>query len=177
VPGLYDLATQLQAYAAGTLTRAELDAWCAPVLAADPLGAEHGDDDEWAEAPDEERLYWRLLYLVETTEAAEDEALRALAGRVLACLASTGSAADTLELLPLVADQPRLCEIVARHARGVVSRTGFLNVLANAGYPPHARLWLEHADAAALDRLCARLGAGAYGAAARMLERAPGVVE
>jgi hypothetical protein len=178
MPGLYDLAVQLQGYAAGTLTREELDAWCAPVLAADPLGAEDGEDGEWAEAPDEERLYWRLLYLVETSAGGDEAAeagTRALVGRVLGCLAATGSAADTLELLPLLADQPRLCAIVERHARGVVTRTGFLNVLANAGYPPHARLWLERAGGGALAELCARLGAGEYAVVARLLERAPAV--
>lgn len=175
MPGLYDLAVQLQGYAAGTLSREALDAWCAPVLAADALGAEEGADEPWADAPDEERLYWRLLYLVETGEPEDDAALRTLVGRVLACLAATGSAADTLELLPLLADQERLATIVARHVRGVVTRTGFLNVLANAGYPPHARLWLERAGAPALEDLCARLARGDYGRVARLLERAPSV--
>ena len=60
-----------------------------------------------------------------------------------------------------------------KRARGIVSRTGFLNVVANAGYAPHAKLWLAHADDAALARLCARMGAGAWGEVARALERAP----
>lgn len=176
MPSLYDLAAQLQAFAAGTLPRDALDAWVAPVMAADPLDVEHSDAVPWEDAPDEERLLWRLLYLVDASdpaEEAESEALRRLAGRVLACLASTASPADTLELLPMLADQDRFCTIVARHAEGVVSRTGFLSVLANAGYPPHAKLWLAHADAAALAQLCERLTAGDYAHAARMLERAP----
>jgi hypothetical protein len=175
VASLYDLAARLQAFAAGELTREALDAWVAPVLAADPLDVEHQDDVPWEDAPDEERLFWRLLYLVESSEPADDAeaALRAGVGRAVRCLASTASPADTLELLPLVLDQPRLCTIVERHARGVISRTGFLSVLANAGYPPHAKLWLTHADPAALDALCARLTAGDYAAVARMLERVP----
>jgi len=175
VPSLYDLAARLQAFAAGELTREALDAWMAPVLAADPLDVEHSDALPWEDAPDEERLFWRLLYLVESSEPddAGEAALRALAGRVVRCLASTVSPADTLELLPLVIDQPRLCTIVERHGRGLVSRTGFLSVLANAGYPPHAKLWLTHAAADALAALCDRLAAGDYAAAARMLERAP----
>lgn len=175
MPSLYDLAARLQAFAAGELTREALDAWMAPVLAADPLDVEHSDALPWEDAPDEERLFWRLLYLVESSEPddTEEAALRALAGRVVRCLASTVSPADTLELLPLVIDQPRLSTIVERHGRGLVSRTGFLSVLANAGYPPHAKLWLTHADADALAALCDRLDAGDYAAAARMLERAP----
>ena len=175
MPSLYDLAARLQAFAAGELTREALDAWMAPVLAADPLDVEHSDALPWEDAPDEERLFWRLLYLVESSEPDDEgeAALRALAGRVVRCLASTVSPADTLELLPLVIDQPRLCTIVERHGRGLVSRTGFLSVLANAGYPPHAKLWLTHADPDALSALCERLAAGDYAAAARMLERAP----
>jgi hypothetical protein len=175
VPSLYDLAARLQAFAAGELTREALDAWVLPVLAADPLDIEHQDDVPWEDEPDEERLFWRLLYLVESSEPTDEgeTALRAAAGRAVACLSSTASPADTLELLPLVLDQPRLCTIVERHARGVISRTGFLSVLANAGYPPHAKLWLTHADPPALGRLCERLEAGDYAGVARMLERAP----
>ena len=178
MPSLYDLAGRLQAFADGTIGRDELEAWIAPVLAADPLDVAESDDLPWTDAPDEERLFWRLLYLVESADPGEEgeQALRALAGRTVVCLSSTASPADTLELLPLVADQPRLCTIIERHAAGLVSRTGFLSVLANAGYPPHAKLWLTHADGAALAQLCDRLAAGDYGTVARMLERAPGGV-
>ena len=169
---LYDLALRLRALAAGETTRADVEAWLAGVLAADPLGAESNDDAPWEHDHEEERLFWRLAYLVESTPA-DDAALRDMAGRLVACLASTASPADTFELLPIVLDQERFCAIVAKHRRGVISRTGFLNVIAESGYPAHARLWLEHADAAALDALCERLAAGEYGAVARMLERAP----
>jgi hypothetical protein len=104
---------------------------------------------------------------------ADDAALRALAGRVLDCLAQTGSAGDTLELLPLLADAPRLCTIVERRAEGVVSRTGFLNVVANATYPPHVKLWLERAGPTALAGLCAAMRDGTWGEVARRVERAP----
>jgi hypothetical protein len=172
VPSLYDLAAQLQAFAAGELTREALEAWAAPVLAADPLDVAESDHVPWEDAPDEERLFWRLLYVVETSDAPDD-ALRALGTRVLACLARTASPADTLELLPLVEDQPRLCTILARHGAGIISRTGLLGVVANSGYPPHVKLWLQHADAEALARLCERMEAGAWNEVARMVERAP----
>jgi hypothetical protein len=172
MPGLFDLASRLQAFVAGELTRAELDAWLAPVLAVDPLDVTESDALPWEDAPDEERLFWRLVYVLETSDA-EDDALRALAGRVLACLASTASAADTLELLPLVADAPRLCTVVARHRAGVVSRTGLLGLIANSRYPAHVKLWLQHAGPDALARLCERLDVGEYAAVARMVEQRP----
>src|SRR5689334_17668907 len=119
MPSLYDLAARLQDYVAGDLDREALEAWLAPVLAADPLDVAESASEPWEDAPDEERLFWRLTYLLETSDAPDD-ALRALAGRLLACLASTASPADTLELLPLVADQPRLCTILERHRAGIV---------------------------------------------------------
>jgi hypothetical protein len=169
---LWDLAVRLRAYASGEIERAEVEQWLDSLLAADPLGAEAIDDAPWEHDHDEERLFWRLAYLLESTPA-DDEALRRMAGRLVACLGSTASPADTFELLPMVLDQDRFCAIVAKHRRGVISRTGFLSVLAESGYPAHAKLWLEHADAAALDTLCERLEAGEYGTVARMLERAP----
>jgi hypothetical protein len=172
MPSLYDLAAHLQRFAAAELDRDGLDAWIDTALAADPLGASASDAVPWEDAPDEERLFWRLVYLCETSDA-DEAALRALARRVLDCLANTGSAADTFELLPLVVDQPRLCTIADKRVHGIVSRTGFLNVVANAGYAPHAKLWLAHADDAALVRLCAWMRDGAWGDVARALERAP----
>ena len=81
--------------------------------------------------------------------------------------------ATTLELLRVLLDQERLCTIVERCARGVVSRTGFLSMVAESGYPPHVKLWLAHADGAALARLCDRLAGGRVADAAAMVERAP----
>ena len=174
MPGLYDLAARLQALAAGEIGRAEVEAWLAPVVAADPLDVAESDGAPWEDdGHEEERLFWRLVYLVESTPDDGEDALRRDVARVLACLASTASAADTHELLPLVLDAERLCTIVARHRRGIISRTGFLSVLAELGYPPHAKLWLEHAGGPALDAVCAAVAADAWGSVARMLERRP----
>jgi hypothetical protein len=174
MPSLYDFAAQLRAFVSGEIARADVERWLGPVLAADPLDVAESDAAPWEDGHDEERLFWRLVYLVESSGEGADDALRADAGRIVACLASTASAADTFELLPMVLDQERFCAIVAKHLRGVISRTGFLSVLAESGYPPHAKLWLEHADAAALRALCDALAAGEYGVVARMIERAPG---
>lgn len=174
MPGLYDLAAQLRALAMGEIGRGEVEAWLAPVVAADPLDVAESDAEPWEDGGhDEERLFWRLVYLVESTPEDGEDALRRDAARVVACLASTASAADTHELLPLLLDADRLCVIVERHERGIISRTGFLSVLAESGYPPHARLWLQHAAPPALAALCAAMREDAWGRVARMLERRP----
>jgi hypothetical protein len=46
-------------------------------------------------------------------------------------------------------------------------------VIAESGYPPHLKLWLEHAPAHPLARLCERLSAGEYDAVAASIERPP----
>lgn len=174
--GLPGLLERLDALAAGELTEEALEAWLTPALNADPLGAERTDAAPWDRAPDEARLFWRLVYLFVDAPGVlggDEAARRRLAGRVAACARSTASPALTHELLPLVADQDRLCLIVERHVRGVISRTGFLSVIAESGYPPHVKLWLEHAGHDALRRLCALLEAGEYREAAGMVERAP----
>ena len=184
---LADLTQQLGAYAGGQATHAVLQRWLDAVLSADALGVERSDSAPWDDAPDDARLFWRLVYLFEGAgddDAAEEEPAdaattpealerRRLAQRVLDCLARTGSAAATFELLPVITDQDRLCTIVARHARGIISRTGFLSVLAESGYPPHVKLWLEHAEPPHLARLCDRLERGAYDEVAEAFERKP----
>lgn len=173
---LVDLLQRLGDFASGASTMADLRAAIDRVLLADPLGAERSDSGPWDAAPDDSRLFWRLAYLFESADAEADaEDARAFAERIVQCMASTGgSAATTLELLPLLADQPRLCQIVERHARGVITRTGFLSVVAESGYVPHVKLWLAHAPNEALVRLCERLVRGEYAETALTLERAPG---
>ena len=170
---LATLAEHLRAYATGELTREQLQRELAPVLAADPLDVAESDSTPWDHAHNDARLFWRLVYLFETEAADEEEELRRLAGRVVSCLSRTGSAATTFELLPVIADQERFCTIAAKHAHGVISRTGFLSVVAESGYPAHFKLWLQHAGPDALDRLCQRLAAGDYATAAASMERAP----
>ncbi|HET7459099.1 MAG TPA: hypothetical protein VFJ74_15730 [Gemmatimonadaceae bacterium] len=200
---LADLARQLGAYAGGHATDADLQRWLDAVLAADALGVERSDSTPWDDAPDDARLFWRLVYLFEGTgsngapaggaspaadgdsagaaaapphappPSPEQQQRRRLAQRVIDCLARTGSAAATFELLPVLTDQDRLCTIVGRHVRGVISRTGFLSVLAESGYPPHVKLWLEHAEPVHLARLCTRLARGEYDSVMAAFERRP----
>jgi hypothetical protein len=173
---LADFAMLLARYADGALGADVLAAHVGTVIASDALGAERGDDARWAADHESERLLWRLLYLFDAAMASpgDDAAQRARARRVVACLTSTQSPALTYELLPMVLDQDRFATIVARHVDGIISRTGFLSVIAESGYADHAKLWLQHAPPDALVQLCERLERGDYVAAAATLERAPG---
>jgi len=179
---LSDLAQRLDDFANARTTHAELQQWFDALLAADALGVEGSDSVPWDVALDDTRLFWRLVYLFESEDAemqaeqgSEGESpRRRFARRVVSCLSSTASAATTLELLPVLIDQERFCAIVGKHARHVISRTGFLSVIAESGYPPHVKLWLAHAEPAHLERMCDRLERGAYGEVAKAFERRPG---
>ena len=169
---LGELTQLLREFADGALARDQLQERFTPVMLSDPLAVEESDDLPWRASARDTQLLWRLLYLFESDYPEEPEH-RAMAGRIVRCLESTGAAEGTLELLPLVLDQPRLCSIAGKYRRGVISRTGFLSVLAESGYPPHVKLWLEYATPQAIERLCGWLETGAYAAARLAFESPP----
>jgi hypothetical protein len=165
---LRDLTEQLRRFVGGEIGITDLAEWFTPILVADSLDVEESDASPWEHAADDTRLFWRLVYLFEA--GGTEEALRRDAERIVACLGSTRDASATYELLPLVLDQDRLTTIVTKHLSGTISRTGFLNVVTESGYPPHAKLWLARADPAALTRLADLLEASAYREVAHTLE-------
>lgn len=169
---LAELATRLQQFADGQLSLAALRTSFIPALEADPLDVTDSDGSPWDRAPEDERLYWRLLHLFDTAPEADEGSLRRLAALLVRAVERAGSA-TTFELLAVVLDQDRFCTIIRKHGVGIISRTGFLSAVAESGYPGHVKLWLQHAGPDALEALCARLEDGDYAGVAAMLERAP----
>lgn len=169
---LRELVELLRDYGAGVVPLATITERLGPVLADDPLDVTASDPVPWERAPDDARLFWRLVYLIESSDAEATD-FRDHARRIVAALDATGSAATTHELLPLVLDAPRLCAIVRKHRAGIVSRTGLLSMIAESDYPAHVKLWLQHAPPVALERLCAQLGADQYDAVAAGFETPP----
>jgi hypothetical protein len=169
---LPELAELLREYATGVIPLATIHERLEPVLADDPLNVAASDPVPWESSPDDARLFWRLVYLIESSDA-DGADFRDRARRIVASLDATRSAGTTHELLPLVLDVPRLCTIVQKHRAGMVSRTGLLSMVAESGYPAHVKLWLQHASPVALERLCAQLGADEYDAVAAGFEAPP----
>ena len=169
---LTELVELLRGYTTGVLPLTEIHDKLRPLLAADPLDVAESDPSPWLEGPDDERLFWRLVYHVESNPA-DSSAFRDRIRRIVASLDRTGSAATTHELLPVLVDQPRFCIIARKYQAGQVSRTGFLSVIAESGYPGHIKLWLQHASPIALETLCQRLEAGEYDIVARAFEASP----
>jgi hypothetical protein len=169
---LSDLADLLRGYATGTITLDSVHERLRPLLAADPLDVSASDSRRWLTGHDDERLFWRLVYLAESGDE-DTPRFRDRMRRIIASLDRTWSAATTHELLPLVIDQPRFCIIVRKYRAGHVSRVGFLSVIAESGYPGHVKLWLQHASPTTLETLCERLEADGYDAVAAAFEAPP----
>jgi hypothetical protein len=166
------LTALLTDYAASAISIEVVHERLGPVLLADPLDITLTDAAPWDAAPHDERLFWRLVYLVEA-EREESPSLRETISRILESLARTASAETTHELLPILLDQHRLCSVVTKHRAGIISRTGFLSVLAECGYPDHIKLWLQSASHDALGRLCDRLTSSEYDRVAASFEVPP----
>ncbi len=169
---LADLTARLRLFAAEEISLKKLRESFMPALEADPLDVTQSDATPWDRAPEDERLYWRLLHLFDTAPDDDEPTMRRIATRLVLAAEHAGSA-TTLELLTLVLDQDRFCAIVRKHSMGVISRTSFLSVIAESGYPDHAKLWLRHAGADALAALCASMESADYARTAEMLEQAP----
>ena len=170
---LEDLIGLLDAYAGGSVGPDAIQARLLPILAADPLDVEASDSTPWDDTHTESRLFWRLVYLFESGAVDGNEEGRRTVRRIVACVRQTGSAELTFELLPVILDQDRFADITARHRAGIISRTGFLSAVAESGYPPHVKLWLEHASHDALSRLVASLLEERYDAVALALDAPP----
>ena len=162
----------LKDYAASEITLRVVHERLRPVLLADPLDIALADAGPWDVAPHDERLFWRIVYLIEAAPEDSPTLSESLA-RIVDCLARTFSAEMTHELLPILLDQDRLCTVVAKHRARIISRTGFLSVLAECGYPDHIKLWLQVASHDALERLCSQLGAHQYDLVAANFEAPP----
>ena len=170
---LDDLTVLLDAYARGAIGLEAVHTQLLPILVADPLDVEASDGAPWDDTHSEARLFWRLIHLFES-ELTDGDAARRAARRAVACLRQTRSAETAFELLPLLLDQDRFVEIVARHSSGIISRTGLLSIIAESGYPAHVKLWLEHAGIDALARVADWLADERYDAVSLSLEVPPG---
>lgn len=136
-----ELTQALVEYASGRLSLDGLVARVAPIYTDDSLFPDDGTEHEpWRSSDDEASLLLWLVYVADTSLEPEDVSRRTIS-RALACYHTVG-AAETLALRQLIVDQDRLCDILSKVEREVVSRTGFLNVLSNVKYDPSIKAWL-----------------------------------
>jgi hypothetical protein len=146
-----DLTAQLEAFAKGWLTLDDLRRWFTPLLVAETTEAVAADRD----------LVFRLIFLFEDDSLSGD-AHRCNAWRLSRALRAVESNSELIELIPVVTDQERLCAVVGKYRRGIISRTGFLSAISEARYSRRVKDWLVAADVAGLQFLCKVLSAGEY---------------
>ena len=169
---LAELTEALRQFVWGDLPLARLHERLRPLIVADVSDESETDPSPWLKGPEDERLFWRLVYHVES-HADESSRFRDQLRRIVAALDRTGSAAVTHELWPLILDQPRFCIVARKYGSGSVSRTGFLSVIAESGYPRHIKRWLQQASLGGLEALCRRLDGGEYDVVAATFQAPP----
>jgi hypothetical protein len=163
-----EVARALAAYAAGDLSRDDLAACVAPIYTDDALFPDEGTEDEpWRSGDDEASLLLWLVHVADTSVAPEEVSRRTVS-RALACYQAAG-AEETLALMYLIFDQDRLCDILGKVEQGVISRTGFLNVLSNALYDPSIKAWFAETTAEGLQYMRGLLAEEEYGELVRVL--------
>lgn len=157
-----EVAQALAEYASGRVSRHELAVWIAPIYTDYALFADESTEDEpWRSSDDEASLLLWLVHVADTNLEPEEESRRTVS-RALACYEAVG-AEETLALMRLIFDQDRLCGILDKVERGVISRTGLLNVLSSARYDLSIKAWLADATPERLRYLRRLLSAESYG--------------
>lgn len=95
------------------------------------------------------------------------------ARRLVPYLESALSEDQVLWLLPLILLQHRLCDVVGKYKRGVVSRTGFVTFVSSSRLSGGIKKWLTNASPDALTGLCEALESGTPSEIAGLLENPP----
>ena len=102
-------------------------------------------------------------------ESMDEAAHRLQARRLAGALDSPLSNEEILGLLPLILGSPRLCTVLSKLEAGTVSRTGYLNFIAESAYDSEAKRWLLAASMPALRELGQMLQKCDYAGVARVM--------
>jgi hypothetical protein len=166
------LIEQLAAVSEGALARSELRRWFTPYLMAFPPERPEDEEPSWDPDADDKALFWNLVWLFDDDSYTELEH-RELATKVVRLIRSVPSTATALDILPLIKHEPKLCEVIRKHRTGIISRNGFLSVIAKNFQFDTVRQWLAEASPQSLDELRANLLSSDYIALDRQLSRPP----
>jgi hypothetical protein len=147
-------------FAAGGLTLEQLRHWLTPIL----LGEE-------AEVQDvDSALAARLTFLIED-DSIDESRHRVNARRIKRLLEEVDDNLSVLEILSVVTDQDRLCEILQKYQNGIISRTSFLSMISNSRYQPDVKEWLIGVERESLQALSRALEGEDYGSAVGLLRQ------
>jgi hypothetical protein len=151
-------ATQLSALLEGRITSEQFGRWLLPIQIGE---AEISDLDT--------PLIMKVSNLFEDASLSEDQRMTLLS-RVLRVLQGPLHPDDAVELFPLLMGQDRLCDVVAKHRQGVISRTGFISFVSSARFSAATKRWLLGTTSEGLAYLCRLLQSGDYEEVRAVLE-------
>lgn len=84
---------------------------------------------------------------------ADDEEAGHFARRVLSCLEQVPDVEEVQDILPLIRHHEAFAILISKHARGLISRTGFKSIVQKRFTFDSVRPWLEEASLEQLARL------------------------
>lgn len=84
---------------------------------------------------------------------ADDEEAGHFASRVLGCLQQVPDVEEVQLILPLIRHHEPFAVLISKHARGLISRTGFRSIVRKRFTFDGVRPWLEEASLEQLARL------------------------
>lgn len=154
------LALQLAQYHLGVQSRAGLRDWFVPYVVALPVG-EAADDESFDPHQDARSLFWSVFNLFHD-ESYSAEEHQILAGSVARLLDLHLSPDATIDILPLIAKQAPLCQIIRKYRTGIVSRMGFESFARKNFQHERASAWLAQAGSTDLEALCDLLSTHDY---------------
>jgi hypothetical protein len=136
---------RFKAYVAGASSRAQLEFWIADqVLRITPT-----DSDTPLPASPERILAYRLGEAFCVLQADDEEAAH-FASRIIGCLDQVPDVDGVHDILPLIRHPEAFSLLISKHARGLISSSGFKSIVRKRFTSDSVRPWLE---AASLEQL------------------------
>jgi hypothetical protein len=142
------ITERFRAFVAGASSRSQLESWIADqVLAA----ATTGPIVPTTASPERILAYSIGEFFCQID--ADDEEAGHFASRVLSCLRQVPDVEEVQGILPLIRHQEAFAVLISKHARGLISRTGFKSIVRKRFTFDSVRPWLEEASLEQLARL------------------------
>ena len=139
---------QFKAYIAGASSRSQLEFWIADQV----LAATHTDTIAATPASPERILAYRLGEAFCVLHADDEEAAH-FASRIIGCLDQLPDVEGVHDMLPLIRQHEAFSVLISKHARGLISRSGFKSIVKKRFTSDSVRPWLEAASLEQLIRL------------------------
>ena len=142
------ITEQFKAYAAGASSRSQLEVWIADQV----LTVTAAESVTPVPASPDRILAYRLGEAFCVLQADDEEAAH-FASRIIGCLDQLPDVEGVHDMLPLIRQHEAFSVLISKHARGLISRSGFKSIVKKRFTSDSVRPWLEAASLEQLVRL------------------------